>query len=47
MIDIVCAYDHLFLRIMICTVSKEQLSLKVQFFNNFMTDKPELTDSKF
>ena len=47
MIDIVCTYDHLILRIMICNVNKEQLPLKVQFFNNFMTDKPELTDSKF
>ena len=30
-IDTVCTFDHLFLRVIICTVDKDQLPLKVQF----------------
>ena len=32
---------------MISTANKEQLPIKFQFFIKFMTDKPELTDTKF
>ena len=33
-------------RVMICTVNKEFVPLKVQFFNNFMTEHEDLTNGR-